>query len=219
MKCFSRQQCEDLFHRSGVTIADDGDLNFAKVGYRVAVDLPSAPLQIARFAARLAQWLPDGHYRALWPSVWSAYPAQAVVLFEKIRNGCGETRPLGQAPCHLFEKFVGDSDDFYKEEESAILSGLVFLMLTFDWSGYVLSVDHQAHVLLRDNGIVFCTSDNGKLVEASAMAREFAWPAPILVPARSMVRESSPSYRSFFFSSLAGRRLAASGNSEKVRFT
>jgi hypothetical protein len=173
MKCFSRQQCETLLRISDVAIAANDDLILAKLRHRITVDVPSRPLNLARFAARLVEWLPDGLQRVLWLSVWQSYPAQAAVLFEKIRNGCGETRPLGEAPCHVFEKFVGDSDIFYNEAESAILGGLVFLMLTFDWSGYVLSIDNEAHVFLTDGSVVFCTSDKAKLAEVSAVVGEF----------------------------------------------
>lgn len=57
---------------------------------------------------------------------WDTYPPNQMILLDGLRNGHGETRPLIEAPGHLFTS-----------DESPLISGIFGLTIIFQWTAYL----------------------------------------------------------------------------------
>jgi len=53
------------------------------------------------------------------------------------------------------------------------MGGLIFLILTFEWHGYLISEGHSDHIYLGDAFIVFKSESDEKLNEARALLAQF----------------------------------------------
>jgi hypothetical protein len=101
----------------------------------------------------------------LWVSNWETEPPEPLVLFEKVRAGCGERRTLIDAPGHLFE-----ASDLH---DGAVLTGLSLLVFAFGWEGYIVSEQQSEFVFFGDEHIVFSSVDANKMNEIPDLLKSF----------------------------------------------
>lgn len=141
------------------------------------VGLPSNPRQIAYFSMRIVEWLHTESVRLLWVWKWHQYPLVQKTLFETVRRGRGVEAALSLSPGHLFQpNRDADFEIEYSSEEHAILSGLLLLMMLFDWQGFVAAEGRQDQIIIGDESILFCSTDPTKLAEAVDLAKEYNAP-------------------------------------------
>ncbi len=74
---------------------------------------------------------------------WALYDPHEMHLFESLRKTHGESRPLIEAPAHLFTS-----------TEHADLIGLFGLSVAFEWTSYLYFVDSRV-TLLNWEGVIF----------------------------------------------------------------
>jgi len=119
---------------------------------------PKGARALCFFATWLVRWLPTGRHRVLWLKHWKNYPPDEIASFEQLRRGCGESRPVGEGPGHLFRPIApGGLDERQPaeiEEEAAFL-GMVLLVMLFDWRAYVFAENHNEYVHLGDEFVSF----------------------------------------------------------------
>ncbi len=118
---------------------------------------------IGFFAARLADWLSPDSNRMVWITTSNSFDFQ-MTLFDKIRLGCGESRTLADAPGHLFEGM--------SEEETALVSGLMFFMIAFDWWGFFVAENCTDYIYLGDEYMIFYSDNDEKIKGATDLINE-----------------------------------------------
>lgn len=85
---------------------------------------------------------------------WMVWPScEHFDLFDRYRQSLGETRPLWEAPVHVFN-----------DSEKAVFGSILCMVLYFSWdaeiwcptAGIYLSIDHDDSLTLRcaDSGVV-----------------------------------------------------------------
>jgi hypothetical protein len=165
MKCFTYDESQKWLASMHVRIDENRNLWFSSEQEKIMTTMPRGAAALNRLSAELAQWLSCHSSRMLWLSNWQTDPAHPLILFEKIRIGCGELRHIIEAPGHLFEES--------NENESAILTGLMFLIMAFDWEAYVVTQNHGEFVYLGDEHIVYSSADGEKMKEVSSLNATF----------------------------------------------
>ena len=161
MKCLTYDESQKWLASMGVRIDENRNLWFSKEQEKIMSTMPKRALTLNFFSARLTDWLPVDFSRMLWLSSWETYPPDQFILFGKTRLGCGESRTPIEAPGHLFESST--------EEEKAIMTGLIFLIMAFNWEGYIVAKNHNDYIYLGDEHIVFSSADGNKMAEASKL--------------------------------------------------
>ena len=59
------------------------------------------------------------------------------------------------------------------EQENAVLAGLMFLIMTFNWEGYLVPQNRDEFVYLGDEHIVFSSADAGKMKDVEGFVSTF----------------------------------------------
>ncbi len=134
-------------------------------------------LRVASLATQLVDWLPNACERMLWLGSWETYPPDQTILFETVRRGCGESRHIIDAPGHLFQSSAYDRNDYETRtaedhKENALMWGLLLLMITLDWDGYLVTPNGDC-VSLGDTSIAIFSEDDAKIDEAYKIAARF----------------------------------------------
>lgn len=138
---------------------------------RLLVDAPKASTALISFAGRILQWMPTDYERLLLISDWETYPAAGFALLHRIRWGSGDPRTLIDAPAHVFDAFHGDNDAFYRDEETGLLIGLIFLVLSFDFGGFLCARETRDSVYLGDEFAIFSSVHEARLKEVGEIAK------------------------------------------------
>ena len=165
MKCLTYEETRIWLDSFSVKIGEHRHLSFASFQNRLMVTLPREAHRLQSLSSCLNDWLPNNHSRLLWLSNWETDPPEQIVLFEKVRLGCGESRHVIDAPAHLFEAPI--------LQERVVLSGLVFLILALNWEGYLVADSCNDHVYLGDECLSFFSADDKKLKVATDMVQSF----------------------------------------------
>jgi len=180
MKCLTLVECQQRLAPSGVSISEHGYFIFPKrqgsAPYVIKTDLPIGASKLMWFFSALVDWLPNGCNRMLWLSKWLTYPPDQVVVFEKLRRGCGELRHIVEAPGHLFvsstyENYEGKSD--CDVEEDGILAAMLLLMVSFDWEGYLVADNSDDRILIGDEYLEFCSVDILRIQRIIKIAKSY----------------------------------------------
>jgi hypothetical protein len=148
----------------GVKINEAGHLDLPVRPSSIMVTMPKTAPKLLFFSARLTEWLQGDSPRLLLLSDWNTFDFQ-VVPFTKMRIGCGETRTLAEAPGHLF--------DTLGEEEAAVMSGLIFSILAFDWYAYAVGRNRVDFIYLGDEYLIFSSVEQKKLDEARELIETY----------------------------------------------
>ncbi len=177
MKCMAYGDCKEWLDMAGIEVSKNRSLLYENPQDKpvsiIIADLPKVALQLGSFSSSLVRWLPNNFTRMLWLDDWNTYPAYKMATFKKIRQAYHEARDIIDAPGHLFEPFDGDDDAFYEHEESGVLCGLVFMVLSFDWRGYIISKDCADHIILADETVVFYSDNDIRFNQAISLAERF----------------------------------------------
>jgi len=163
MKCLTYSESENWLGSKGIQIDGYRNLVFSKKHKQVILTLPKNALALSYFSAQLINWIPSHPNRMLWLSNWETDPPDQIVLFETIRLGCGESRPTIEVPGHLFDDATA--------QQNAILTGLSFIVLAFNWQGYL--VGHSDYIYLGDEFVRFGVASEERLASVFSLAEEF----------------------------------------------
>jgi hypothetical protein len=182
MKCLTYDESEAWFASFGVRITEHRSLSFPPQSARerriLISDIKCDAPRLIFFSDQLVEWLPIGRDRMLWLNNWETYPPSQTIFFEKVRRGCNENRHIIEAPGHLFEQSTHGKADYerrtvHEHEETATMAGLLLLLVCFNWDGYLLGERGEHYIMIRDNGIVICSSRDSKIKEACTLAKKF----------------------------------------------
>ena len=165
MKCLEYDTSKSLLAEWGIQVAQARQLEFQHKKEEIQLVLPKEPLPMLYFAEDIAEWLPKDSHRFIWPAHWETYPRSPTRLIEKIRSSYGDTRPLIESPGMLFDK--------ENETENEVFSGIFFLMMAFDWSGYLITKNHSDYVYIFDTLAKFSCSTSEKAAEILKIADKF----------------------------------------------
>jgi hypothetical protein len=173
MKCLTLSEFQRWAGSFNVRIDGDRNLLFPEKLTQIMSVLPQKASALFAFSISLVDWLPPNIEHALYLSNWETYPPDQMVIIEKLRLGCGETRHVIDAPAHLFEGLpVGNRYEIDEParlidnqtiQESATMAGLIFLALTFSWQGYLLAKNCNDHIYLGDEFMVFYSDSDEKI--------------------------------------------------------
>lgn len=165
MKCLTFRESEHWLLSLGVRVDENRNLRFGSERERIMTTMTKEVSALAHLSTRLAHWV-SGHVdRILWLSNWETYPPERLMQFETMRLGCGESRHVIDSPGHLFEQST--------EHENAVLAGLMFLTMAFNWEGYLVSQYQDEFLYLGDEHIVFSSADAGKMKEVADFVSNF----------------------------------------------
>jgi hypothetical protein len=165
MKCLTLHEFDQWGTTFGFCVEHPRNLQFAKELKQVTCSPPPEPDRLFGFATRLVEWLPQNVERVFYLSDWPLYTPEEMIFFMKIRMASGESRDPMDSPAHWFDgQSVPDryeSDDIPSLtanpvlQECAVMAGLIFLALTFQWQGYIIAKDCSDHIYLGDASITF----------------------------------------------------------------
>jgi hypothetical protein len=180
MRCLTYSESEGWFAAIGAEITKYRYISFQHGAGRPRLLLPALKLDVmgaSSLATHLVDWLPSACERMLWLSNWETYPPDQTILFETVRRGCGETRHIIDAPGHLFQSSAYDRNDYdtrtpQDHEENGLLWGLLLLMITFNWDGYLVTPNGDC-ISLADTSIAIFSDDDAKIDEAYKIADVF----------------------------------------------
>jgi hypothetical protein len=177
-KCLTHEDTSAWLRSSNIVLSYDITEEFQGVvktdTRNVLVSLPSNPRQIAYFAMRIIEWLPTERTRLLWVSKWHIYPLLQKIFFETARRGCGCNDSLSLSPGHLFQPNKdADFDIEYSSGEHAALSGLLLLMMSFDWQGFVAADRCADQIVVGDESVFFCSNDPDRISSAVGLADQY----------------------------------------------
>jgi hypothetical protein len=192
MRCITPEEVAELFGQDGLSIS--GNPAFQRFGLTVRDDIWSrlrrlearpAPEagRLMSFAASLNRWLPTKRQRLLWFSHWGApWPDQdPYAVIAATRIGLGESRPLPEAPGHLFEAHDYDNQDQAEMPEAqwrdvSLLASFMALVMISDWDAWLIAQGCTDLVEFWE-GNLFLYSDSGaRLQEADALLTGFDCP-------------------------------------------
>ncbi len=142
--------------------------------HNVMVPLPSTPTKVAYFALRVIEWLPVERTRLLWLTKWHQYPLLQRLFFETVRRSCGIADSISLSPGLL----VGPNQDQtfeveYSSPQHSILGGLLLLMLSYDWQGFIVAQDCSDQIIIGDENIYFCSNDRDRISAAVELAKQY----------------------------------------------
>jgi hypothetical protein len=83
----------------------------------------------------------------------------------KIWSLRGESKSLAEAPGCVFENST--------EEEMATMAGLIFLLLSYQWSAYIVAENKEEYIYLGDEYIVFSCKEVERLQEAKSLTQDY----------------------------------------------
>ena len=178
LKCLTYEESARWLSSSCVKLSSDVPEAFPgvnKVEMRnVMVFLPQNANQLGYFSVRIVEWLPTESARFLWIWKWHHYPLVREILFETVRRGYGADKDLALCPGHMFEpNRDADFEVEYSSSEHAILSGLILLMMMFDWQGFVLAEGCDDQLIVGDESIFFCSNSLDKIAAAVDLASTY----------------------------------------------
>ncbi len=165
MKCLTFGESEQWLLSSGVRLDEHRNLQFSREHERIMVTMPRSASPLVYLSSQLARWVSADVGRFLWLSHWQTYPPDQLVQFETMRLGCGETRRIIDSPGHLFEHSG--------EESNAILAGLIFLIMAFNWEAYITAHGRDEFFYLGDEHIVFSSRDPLKVKTVAELMSAF----------------------------------------------
>lgn len=179
MKCLTKIESEKWLASFGVGVTADYSLTFAmrnRGGYVLRTDLSLGASRLMWFFSSIVDWLPNGCNRMLWLYKWLTYPPDQIVVFENLRQGCGEPRHIVDAPGHLFESSSYrdyESKTGLDIQEDGVLAAMALLMVSFDWEGYILTDSSDAHIFIGDEYLDFFSSDYDKIQQIEKIAKSY----------------------------------------------
>ncbi len=183
MKCLTPPKFREWVGSLNAHVESNRNIVFAKKFANIMSGLPQQASSLFAFSTALIEWLPPNIERAFYLSDWPLYTPEQMIVFNQLRSFCGESRHLIDAPAHLFDgRSLPDGYDIEDIprltadpvlQECAVMAGLIFLALTFQWQGYILAKDDSGHVYLGDEFIAFFASGDERLEQTRELLTRF----------------------------------------------
>jgi hypothetical protein len=170
MKCINILEAQALIEITGLEIHERRQLKPRERNRKcLTVSLPEKATILNTFASHLAAYLfgwnpqaPDG---ILWLSNWDTYPPYHMEFLDKVRSAYGETRPIIEAPVHVF--------DLLDSKEYSVMTQIIFLVMAYNWEGYLLTTTINDYIYMTDELVILsCTTDE-RFKEAMTLAETF----------------------------------------------
>lgn len=165
MKCLTRDESQKWLEPLKVTINSNWELMFPSEQQKVMMTFPKEAPALNFFSARLGRWLTRGSDRLLWLSHWDTCPRYPMHFFEAIRSRGGEQRHIIEAPGHVFTAL--------DRSETALMSGLMFLVLSFRWEAFIVSQNPAEFVYLGDQCVICSSPIPQKMKRVEAIMTTF----------------------------------------------
>jgi hypothetical protein len=165
MICLSYADCKEWLARVGVGVDENRNLLFPRLQASIMTTMPKSALAMSHFSCSLCEWLGASRERLLWLSNWNTDLGHQLQLFEAVRYAAGEARPVIDAPGHLFRCDAG--------RENAAVASLMFLIMAFNWEGYLVSENGSDFVFLGDEHIVFGSGDVARMNQIAQLIGPF----------------------------------------------
>ena len=157
MKALTEAEVRQWFGESHETIGIKADAEYGEPYYDnpdaniLILPYPSTPLQ-ASYYSRLTTSVGLGDNQPFegaifWLTRWNLGPTSPVgwKLLERVRAGCGETRPLEIAPAQSFRR--DEQDD---------LGIFALAAFTFGWSAFIIPFSSNEHFVYIDHKDRWC---------------------------------------------------------------
>lgn len=164
MRCLEYAPSVRLLDEWGFKIGDARQLSVEKNKRVILTEVPQDAFLMFNFANDIIKWLPSHDERAIWPVYWNTDPIAQASIIEQIRNSYGEERNIIATPGMFFKE--------PKEKENAIITGMLFLMMTFDWSAYLITKEGD-YIHIFDTLIKFSFSKDEKANELNSIFRSY----------------------------------------------
>jgi hypothetical protein len=165
MKGLTYGHAEEWLNDFDVQIGDHRHLHFSGQDTRLMVNLPKQPLRLSGLATSLVQWTSQGSTLMLWLSNWESDPPEPFHLFQAFRAGAGLSDSLIDVPAMSFESST--------PSDLMMASNLIFLILAFNWEGYLLAEGDHDHIYLGDECFSFFSSKAQRLKNANQIVNSF----------------------------------------------
>jgi len=162
MTCVTFDDAVSVLAQQSVRLDGARNLLFPENFKTLMTNMPRDPWKAAKLVEDLVEWLPPGCCNLLWLSHWQTEPPHQQLLIEQMRAASGDRRHLIDAPALLFGGEVPQDMD--------MLKGICFLLMQFNWEGYVVSQEHGDFAFLGDEHIVFGSSVGARLTAANGLA-------------------------------------------------
>src|SRR5579871_377359 len=131
MKCLTRDESQKWLDLEGFEFVECRYPRSTFSRLRLMATVPNGSLKLYYFCLHVVDCLPETSNLLLLISQWETYPAEQLMFFEMLRHQNGNSKTLIDAPGHLFTGKV--------DSEKALLVGLIFLMIAFNWEGYLIA--------------------------------------------------------------------------------
>lgn len=190
MRCITPAEFEELFGKDGFAV--HSNIDYWRHGLSLRGEIASQYVRVegrpvpdvnrlAYFAQELGRWLPTRRRRLLWISAWNHFWPSAHALFEAARRGMGETRPLLDAPGHLFDAHDYDNQDRTEippgqHRDVSLLVGLMSLVMINNWDAWLLAEGSTDRVEFWEGNVLLYSDDERRRDEAEALLKAFGCP-------------------------------------------
>jgi hypothetical protein len=165
MKCLTYRESENWFASLDVRIDENRFLSLQRRSTDLKTTIPQKSLSLIYFADRIANWFSADTEVMIWPSHWEIYPPGPLDLFERVRRSEGETRSLVDAPGHIINKLL--------KQETDVAVELIFLIMAFNWTGYIAGKDSHDYCCLGDEFILISSKTEDRLWAAAELVKVF----------------------------------------------
>lgn len=166
MKCLTHAAFQSLLDKQAASLNKNGQIEFPKSNHSLMVSMPEQVSQLNFLSLYLANWLVNENDAVIYLSNWGQTDlAHPVVIFEKLRQAYGETRPILEAPAHLFR--------LSEKAERDAMAGIIFLAMANDWDAYLVPLLTNSYLYVSDAVVLFSAATKSKIDEALQIAADF----------------------------------------------
>jgi hypothetical protein len=168
MKCLTPTETAAWLATFSVQRGSGNSLRFPVEMKKVMTTVAHDVATLRHMSFWLSEWWPESEKKLIVLTDWHFHTPDEGVIFEKIRNGCGEFRLFTDAPGHFFG---GWSDEC--AEDKALFMGIIFHMIGCSWFGFAASESGKQFLCFGDEFIEFFSNDSEKLAEISELVAIF----------------------------------------------
>lgn len=166
MKCLTEEELHILLEKQSASLIDNRQISFAKSNQHLMVSMPEKTIPLNYFSVCLVDWFSESAEGVIYLSGWGqSGVSHPTILFEKLRSAYRETRPIIEAPAHLF--------DLSNQQEKAVMAGMIFLVMANDWDAYCFARSKNDYVYMGDEFVLFSTDNSDKIKEALETTQGF----------------------------------------------
>jgi hypothetical protein len=187
MRCITSSEVTELFGKDGFSVISNRELwrfglaldDKIHVRQKRVSGHPSTEVdRLADFAEALNRWLPTGRRRLLWLSHWGEVRRGDRELFDAVRRGLGEHRPIVDAPGHYFDAHDYDDQDqtgMSREQwrDVGLIVGLTSIVMINGWDAWLIAEGCKDRIEFWEGNLFLYSSDKERLARAEELLKGF----------------------------------------------